>query len=246
MYKSKVLVGFVLICYFLFAIFEFSGYEDVAYYFNSLIVPLITVLYFLLIKRKSKLFLWFLLSYSLADILGLVIGVIPDGPLWIYDFSYYVGNSLYILSYTFLIIKIGKSICFSHAIKHFKLHLLVLSILNVYLLYVLHAIIDPNLVLESDYYIELIYNIVVLLLLSISLLNYFYRDNKKSLYLFLGALCIVFAEVMDIAYIYIDQRCLLNFLSTTLALGAFYFFYQQSKLLNVSNQEEKYLVVEHN
>jgi hypothetical protein len=124
------------------------------------------------------------------------------------------------------------------------MHLIVLSALNVYLLYVLHAIINPNLVQENDYYLEFIYNIVVLLLLSIALLNYFYKDNKKSLYLFLGALCLVFSEVMDIAYIYVDQRCFLNFLATTLALGGFYFLYQQSKLLNVANEEGKYVVVE--
>ena len=36
MYKSKVLISFVLIFYLLFAVFEFSGYEIMAYYFNSL------------------------------------------------------------------------------------------------------------------------------------------------------------------------------------------------------------------
>ena len=163
----------------------------------------------------------------------------------LYDFEYYFGNSLYILAYIFLIIGIAKSLNMKHIIKYFKMHLIVLTVLNVYLLYVLHAIINPNLVLESDYYLELTYNIVILLLLSIALLNYFYKDNKKSLYFFLGALCIVFSEVMDIAYIYVAQRCFLNFLGTTLALAAFYFFYQQSKLLNVANSEGKYVVIDY-
>ncbi len=232
-------------CYFLFAIFEFSGNEVVAYYFNSLIVPLITIIYILFIEPKSKLFLMFLVCYSLSDILGIVIDNMPyDESQKLYDFEYYVGNSLYILAYFFLIIKISKSLSFSHIFKNFKLHLLVLCVLNVYLLYVLHDIIDPNLVLESDYYLELTYNIVVLFLLSLSLLNYFYKDNTKSLYLFLGALCIVFSEVLDIAYIYVSQRYFLNFLATTLALGAFCFFFQQSKLLNIANEEEKYIVTE--
>lgn len=245
MNKSKVLIGFILICYFLFAIFEFSGNELVAYYFNALIVPLITILYVLFIKRKNKLFLMFLVCYSISDILGIVISNMPyDESQMIYDFEYYVGNALYILAYLFLVIKLGKSLNFKHVLKHFKMHLIVLSALNIYLLYVLHAIIDPNLVQESDYYLELTYNIVVLLLLSIALLNYFYKDNKKSLYLFLGALFIVFSEVIDIAYIYVTPRCFLNFLGTTLALGAFYFFYQQSKLLNVANEEGKYVVAE--
>ena len=245
MYKSNVLVGFVLMCYLLFAIFEFSGNELIAYYFNSLIVPLITILYFLFIKRKSILFLMFLVCYSLSDILGLVIDNMPyDESRNLYDFEYYVGNALYIIAYMFLIIKIVKSINWKHVIKHLKMHLIVLSTLNVYLLYVLQAIINPNLVLESDYYLELTYNIVVLLLMSIALLNYFYKDNKKSLYLFLGALFIVFSEVMDIAYIYVAPRCILSFLSTTLALSAFYFFYQQSKILNVTNEDAKFMILE--
>jgi len=245
MYKSKVLIGFVLICYFLFAIFEFSGYEIMAYYFNSLIVPIITVLYIVFIEPKSKLFLMFLICYSLSDILGLVIQNMPYiESQKLYDFEYYIGNALYIIAYLLLIIKIVKSLNFKHILKHFKMHLVVLSILNIYLLYVLHAVIDPNLVLETDYYLELTYNIIVLLLLSIALLNYFYKDNKKALYLFLGALCIVFSEVIDIAYIYVDQRCSLNFLATTITLGAFYFLYQQSKLLNIYNKEGKYVVLE--
>jgi len=245
MYKSKVLVGIVVMCYILFAIFEFSGNEMIAYYFNSLIVPLITILYVLFIERKSKLFLMFLVCYSLSDILGLVIRNMPyDESRILYDFEYYIGNSLYILAYLFLIIQLVLSIDFKCVIKHCKMHLIVLSVLNVYLLYVLHAIINPNLVLEIDYYLELTYNIVLLVMLSLALLNYFYRDNKKSLYLFLGALCIVFSEVMDIAYIYVAQRHFLNFLATTLTLGAFYFFYQQSKLLNVANEEGKYVVIE--
>jgi len=245
MYKSKVLIGFVLMCYILFAIFEFSGNEMIAFYFDSLIVPLITIIYILFVERKSKLFLMFLICYSLSDILGIVVDRMPyDESLLLYNFEYYAGNALYIIAYMFLIIKIGKSLNFKHVVKYFKMHLMVLSVLNVYLLYVLHAIINPNLVLESDYYLELTYNIVLLLLLSIALLNYFYKDNKKSLYLFLGALCIVFSEVMDVAYIYVAQRCFLNFLSTTLTLGAFYFFCQQSRLLNIANEEGKYVIIE--
>ena len=245
MYKSKVLISFVLIFYLLFAVFEFSGYEIMAYYFNSLIVPLITVLYIVFIERKSKLFLMFLICYSFPDILGLVIRNMPhDESLKLYDFQYYLGNALYILAYLLLSIKIIKSLNFKQILKYFKTHVIVLSLLNIYLLFVLHTIINPNLVRASDYYLELSYNIIVFLLLSMALLNYFYKDNKKALYLFLGALCIVFSEVLDIAYIYVDQRCSLNILATTLALGAFHFLYQQSKLLNIENEQGKYVVLE--
>ena len=148
-----------------------------------------------------------------------------------------------VLAYVFLFVKISKSICIIHILKNFKIHIFVLAALNLYLIYVLQIIVEPNKEI-AIYYFELIYNIVTLLLLSAALLNYFYRDNQKSLYLFLGVLCLVFSEVIDIAFIYVAQRDILNILSTSLSLAAFYFLYQQSKLLNDSREERIYKLTE--
>ncbi|WP_246067739.1 hypothetical protein [Changchengzhania lutea] len=145
--------------------------------------------------------------------------------------DYFIGNSLYILAYLFLLIEIAKSMSLTHVIRNFKIHILVLVALNVYIVYVMQVIVNPH-VQTSEYYVELLYNTVMLLLLSIALLNYIYRDNKKSLYLFLGSLSIVFSEVISVAYIYVSDKSLLNFLSITLAVIAFYFFFQQSKMRN--------------
>lgn len=243
MNKSKVLVVFILICYVLFAIFQFSGSDSLAYYFYSVIVPLITVLYLFTVKRKSKLFLFFLIFHASSDIIGMTTVTLPyDESGILYDFDYYAANTSCILAYIFLIIKISISLNFRHIFKYFKMYLVVLIILNIYLLYVIQAIISPNLVFEIDYYLELIYNIVVLLLLAIALLNYLYKDNKKALYFFLGALGIIFSEVMDIAYIYIDQSVFIYFLSITLEFMAFYFLFQQSRFLNFANGEKKYAI----
>ncbi|GAA4971264.1 hypothetical protein GCM10023315_21680 [Algibacter aquimarinus] len=116
--------------------------------------------------------------------------------------------------------------------------------LNVYLIYVLQLIVKPNLDVELDYYFELVYNIVTLLLLSMALLNYFYRDNQKSLFLFLGTLCLVFSEVIDIAFIYISQKSILSFLATTLSLVAFYFLFKQSKFINTPRQEDTFIIAD--
>ncbi|GAA4885608.1 hypothetical protein GCM10023311_05480 [Flaviramulus aquimarinus] len=245
MYKSKVLVSFVLVLYILFAILEFSGNSGVAYYLNALIIPVIALIYMLFVKNKNIFFSLFLFCYSLSDLMGIAIYSISfNEDSIIYDFDYYVGNSLYILAYLFLFIRISSSMSFLHVLRNFKIHIVVLTILNIYLVYVLQMILNPYNGLYNNYYLELTYNIVMLLVLSAALLNYFFRDNKKSLYLFLGSLCIVFSEVIDVAYIYIAQRSLLNVLATSLALGAFYFFYQQSKLSNEVNQEDKYMIME--
>jgi len=78
--------------------------------------------------------------------------------------------------------------------------------------------------------LELLYNIFILSLLTVSLLNYFYRDDKKAMILFLGSLCISFSEVIQIAYYYIVDRQLLNVTYSMLLILAFYLFYVQSKL----------------
>jgi hypothetical protein len=177
--------------------------------------------------------------------MGIVIENMPyDESQKLYDFDYYVGNSLYMVAYMFLIIEVVKTLNPVTILKKYKVHVLVLIALKVYLIYVLHSIINPRLILKNDYYLELIYNIIVLSLLSLALLNFLNKDNKKSFYLFLGALLIVFSEIIDIAYIYIAQRCMLNFLGTTLALGAFYFFYEQSRLLNANDADQKFMIFE--
>ena len=226
MYKYKIFVGLILIVYLLYAIFQFSGNSVIAYNLDSLIIPLITLIYILSSKKKNIFLLLFLLCYSISDLMGLFNSFIPN------KIDYYLGNSLYILAYFFLFVKIALSMDWFHVLRNFKIHLIVLTALNVYLVYVLQVIVGPYVGMQGQYFVELVYNTMMLLVLSGALLNYFYRDNKKGLYLFIGSLCIVFSEVIEVAYIYISQKSLLGFLSTTLALGAFYFFYQQSKLFN--------------
>lgn len=226
MSKSKILVGLVLLIYTLFVVFQFSGYELIAYNLRSLIFPMIALTYFICVKEKSLFFMFFLIFYSVSELLTIVSDKLS------YSVDYFLGNTLYILAYLMLFIKVCKSISISHVFKNFKIHIIVLTALNIYIIYVLQVIINPHVELNYEYFIELIYNIVMLLLLSSSLLNYFYRDNKKSLYLFIGSLCIVFSEVIGVAYLYVMKQSLLNFIAVSLALIAFYFFYQQSKLDN--------------
>ncbi|NJX14983.1 hypothetical protein [Tamlana crocina] len=191
------------------------------------------------------MFLLFLVLYSLSELLGLLTSNLPhDESQSLYDFEYYFCNLLYLLSYLCLIIKISKSINPNHVIRHFKIHIVVLIALSIYLVYVLQGIIGDGLMYKSDYYFELIYNIILVLLLPVSLLNYLYRDNRKALYLFLGSLFIVFSEVMVVAHIYVKEMSILNFLSTTFTLIAFYFYYQQSKFKNIGNQHKHFKVIE--
>ena len=162
-----------------------------------------------------------------------------------YEYDYYIGSALYIIGYAFLLFKVSKALSIKHVLRNFKIHLIVLSALNVYLIYVLQFIVQSNLNYTYEYQMEFLYNVVMLLLLSVTLLLYFHRDNKKSLYLFIGALLIVFSEVLDVAYNYIGQRALINIIGTTLALFAFYFFYKQALLKHaVKAENEHYALID--
>ena len=235
--KSKVLVFITLLLYLLSVVFQFNGEDVVANSLKSAILPTITLLYFLTIKRKALFFTFFLVLFSTSELLVLIENYLP------HVINYYLGNSLYILAYTSLIIEIIKSISFSHILKYHKIHLIILTCLNIYIVYVLQVIVNPYVEKTNEYYVELVYNIIMLSLLSFALLNYFHKDNVKSLYLFLAALCIVFGEVMWVAYTYISARDLLNVVSTTLYVVSFYFFFKQSKLRHEVRKDELSMLV---
>ncbi len=225
MYKSKVIIGFIVLAYILFVVFQFNGNELMASSFSSAIFPLVALYYFVTVKPKTLFFLLFLVCYSLSELAFYIIDFIP------YLYYYFIGNTLSMLSYAFLLVEACKSVCGIHVIKNFKIHIVVLMGLNTYIAYILQEAVNPFLEMTNEYLIEITYNIVMLLLLSVSLLNYFYKEHKKSLFLFLGALCIVFSEVINVAYLYVAHQNILNFISVSLFVLAFYFLYQQSKLI---------------
>ncbi|MCB4809316.1 hypothetical protein LG651_13750 [Tamlana sp. 62-3] len=237
---SKIFIPILTICFCLFAICEFLGYYILSTFFDSIMVPLITVCYLVLAKEKNIWFFLFLIFYSISDVLGFIVEwtVVDfnlDGSVY-YKLDYYVSNILYDLAYLCLIVKISKFLSMSFVLKNLWIHIIVLAFLNIYLIYVLQLVSDTSLRYEFESIFEVIYNSIVLLLLSISLLNYFYNDNKKSLYLFLGSLSIVFSEVMDVAYIYVSSMSLIYVLGSTFTLLAFYFFYLQSGFVNGANR----------
>lgn len=226
MNKLKVMVSLVLLVYLGFVVFQFSSNDYWANALDAILLSLISIAYFQGSKTPNLYFSVFLICYSVSDLMFFIVDFIP------YSYFYYVGNGLYIMAYMALLIKIVKSLSFQHILRNFKLHLFVLTVLNIYIAYVLQNIVNPYVAMTNEYFVEIVYNVSMLLVLTFSLLNYFYRDDKKSLLLFLGSLSIVFSEVLGVAYMYVAQQNLLNFLVTTLTLLAFYFYFTQSKLSN--------------
>ena len=95
-----------------------------------------------------------------------------------------------------------------------------------------------------DYLVEIVYNTVIMLLLTITLINYISRYTKKAMNLLLGALCIVFSEVIQVAYYYVSDQNILNVVYSILLVVAFAFFYIQSSLNYANSNSENYKAIE--
>ncbi|MDO6789796.1 hypothetical protein Q4588_02700 [Tamlana sp. 1_MG-2023] len=198
-----------------------------------LLVPLVALGYFAFEKKKTFYFTGFILLFALSDLLDLFVGYFN------YELYYLLGNIMYIIAYTFLLLEIFKSTDFSYLLKRFKVHLIVLLVLNIYLVYVLQSIVHPFIGFTYKYYIEILYNVIMVTLLSIGLLNYIHKENNKAMYLFLGSVLIVFSEVIWLANTYVVEKDFLGIISKSFALAAFFCFYMQVQYLNEEGKETR-------
>ncbi|WP_067146097.1 hypothetical protein [Pseudotamlana agarivorans] len=233
MIKPRVLGVIIALVYLLFVYLQINGNDLVANNLEALLVPLVALGYMVFENKKTVYFTLFILLYAVSDLLDFIVDYIN------YDVYYYVGNVLYILGYFFLLLEILKSTDFNYLIKRFKTHLVVLLALSVYLIYVLQDIVSPFVESTNKYYIEIVYNTLLVALLSFALLNYIHKENKKALFLFLGVILIVFSVFIWVADNYIVKKNLLTIISSTLALGAFFCFYKQVQYAVEEGEESR-------
>jgi len=236
----------VILIYGFFLFFKLIKKDGLALFSESLIMPVITIIYLICIKNKNILLTLFFIFYALSDFYSIIdmFWRIPfeTGDIY-FGYQWYVGTGLCIISYFVLLLYIFGRLDFNIIIRKFKLHIIVLTILNIYLVYVMQNIIEFNLRFKYTYYFEFVYNIILAFILSLSLLNFSSnQSSNKSLYLFLGSLFIIFSEVIDIAYQYIEKEYLIDILGTTLSLIAFYFYFEHSRLLETLDQEKEYMI----
>ncbi|MGJ5642096.1 hypothetical protein [Formosa sp. S-31] len=219
MRKTQFLMGFIIALSVLFVFLEMKYDHYAAAMVKALIVPSITVWYFVSINRRKTLFTLFLVLFSVSELLTFV------GPYLPVNFEYYLGNLLYLIAYLCFVLGLLNRLNLRYVLKEFKFTLLILFSLNCYLLYVLYSIVSLDLSGMSIMF-EFIYNTVVLFVLTFAFLNYLYRDNKKALLLFVGATCLVFSELIQYAFFYVAEVSLLNILGYAFFVCAFLFFYE--------------------
>ncbi|WAC02047.1 hypothetical protein N7U66_19970 [Lacinutrix neustonica] len=204
------------------------GLESFSNTFQLFVVPSITFIYLLKVKRKAINFMLFMLFYSLGNFVWL------SGIEETYSYFYYVTNSLFILGYIFLLAEIYKNIDLRTVLTVHRLEFFVLVILFIYMMYVLIEIVKPA-TYVTDYklpiqILELIYNSVLLLLLTSSLLYYLQETSKKNLVFFIGCAVLVFSELVLIGYYYMIDDIRLSYLSSLLYNLGFLLLYYQTQI----------------
>ena len=196
---------------------------------RALLLLFLTILYCYEVREKRLFFLSFLISFTIADSLAFLSWLFPLVPNNQIDFSYYIANSLYIISYSFLIIQILTSMKLVEMVKKYPFHILVLIILDVF-----SVVVVTNTAMHKlsfhEYYMEFIYNSVIMILLTVALINYIDKEDKKAINLLIGSIFIFFSEVLQLAYFYISNMNLLNVICSLFLVLAFLFFYLQSTL----------------
>lgn len=228
---SKIL-GVTIVCLSLsFLGLQWMGLELEAFGVKALTLLLLVCLYFMEVKSKHILFTMFLIFFTVSEIYNyFTFDLIPENDEAL-DIYYITGNTLFILSYIFLMGRIITLMNIKKAVQKFPIQILLLFILGFFVTYMITDLSIANLPMDYTYFVELSYNAIIMMLVSLSLVNYMYKDTKKSMNLLIGSIFIVFSEVIQIAYFYITEfDNTLNVVYSVFLVAAFVFFYLQSRL----------------
>jgi hypothetical protein len=193
------------------------------------LVLLLTLLYYIKVKPRRLFFLLFLLSFSLAEILGLISYFVEIDYDTQIDYFYYLGNGLYILSYIFLIIRVLHDMNIRQILKKFWIHSIILIVLDVFCVIILTGT-TKKLLSSHEFSLEFFYNTVIMILLTVAMINYMSKNTQKSMNLLLGAIFIFFSEVIQMTYFYISDINILNVMCSLFLVLAFLFFYLQARI----------------
>lgn len=231
MNDKLVLKSLLVVLAIAFIVVQVMGMEFYGAGIKAVLLIGLTALYHMSVEQKSIYFKLFLLFFTTGAILDFVAWLELTTTLFNNKVYYYVINSLFIFAYLLLIIKVLRGLDLKILVRKLPFHIIILVVLDVFSVIVIsettEKVLNP-----TEYLLEFVYNSVVMALLSIALLNYIYRDDIKSMNLLIGSILIVFSEVIQLAYFYIESSNTLNIMCSVLLVGAFLFFYIHSTLKN--------------
>ena len=228
MRATTIFISLLSILGIVFLGLQFQGMDFAAMGARALAMTILTIYYVTRTPNRSKLFFVFLLIFTVADIANfLTWNNVADDPNG--DFYFYSINLLYMASYVCLILRILQFWDVKTIAKNLKLQLLLLFVLNVAFVYMVVATTSSHMVI-SEIIMSGVYNFIVMGLLTMSLINYMYHDDNKSMNLLVGGIFIVFSEVIQITYFYVSETRLLSVIYSVFLVCAFLFFYLQSQM----------------
>lgn len=191
---------------------------------------LLTVLYIGWTKNKSRLFFLFLVTSATAQILSFLGWIRPELRAGETDCLYYIVNVLSIVSYALLILKTLIYLKLKTVFSQLTIPIIILVILDIFCVTLISSTTE-NAFDYYEYTLEYVYNAVIMLLLSVALINYMYRNNYKSMLFLIGSIFIMFSEIIQLAYFYILKDDNLGYVYSSFLVLAFIFYYKQSQHL---------------
>lgn len=236
---QKILIAVLIVLSVVFMGFQIYELEVEVAGIRALMLILLTALYYIRVKNRRLFFFLFLITFAIAEILNFIGWLVPIVPIDDLDYMYFIGNSLYILSYSFLIVRILSSMNLLEIVRKLPFHLLILIVLDVFC-----VIVVTNTAMDRlnyyEYLVELVYNSVIMILLTVALINYILKNDKKAINLLIGSIFIFFSEIIQLAYFYVSNINLLNVFCSLFLVLAFVFFYLQSRLSYEPQEDSLY------
>ncbi len=205
--------------------FTFLNVKYTADSIRLFIMPQMLLYYYLTNKKRNVFFYYFLVFYLIAEIVGIYNSLLfleEEVNYMLIEVSYYVSSISFCLCYFFLLAFMMKKMTMRKVVKRFSIHLVVFFLFSVYTIYQTNFLINYEFDL-IQVLIENIYNVLLVLVLSVSFINYLYHDTKNEGLLFLSCLFIVFSDFSQIAYLFLEQNFIPGILEAIFfCLGLFF------------------------
>ncbi|MBC2845482.1 hypothetical protein [Winogradskyella flava] len=228
---NRVIKVALLLLGVVFIVLQGFAYKAEGDAIGTLMLVLLIVMYLKWTEDKNRYFIGFLILFSIGHLLDFYSWYGPAIDEGNIDYYYYGVNILSILSYVFLTIRFASKLKFKKVFAELAIPMVILIILDIFCVVLVTDTTKGALLSAHEYALEFIYNAIIMTLLSVALITYMYRNDNKSMLFLIGSICIVFSEIIQLAYYYIvvdDKE--LGFIYAFFLVVAFVFFYLQSQL----------------
>lgn len=226
-FLKKYDIYFVIICI-CFCLSSILGYDQANSFISLLIFPLLIIYYFKDSINKNKYLLYFLILFCFSEIYYYFQAVLHIIPITTFEGKpQYIESSVaLVIGYASLIALIISELNLKQLIKRLYIQIFILGVLGVYLIFKLNYMITYNISMPIiEYSINVLYNLVIVVLLGLSLLNYLYHYSTLALRLLIACVFLILSEFVQTAFHFMEsEKFLSEIYIIMLAISYFAFF----------------------